>query len=81
MMSGAVRKKFAKLECGHVVIRVVLNCVEWTMVEFGEEITLRRAKIEVLPFMLCRKQVWASRTRDAYFRTQVPDNLKQCLPT
>lgn len=62
-----MRKRLAKLECGHVVFRVVLNCVEWTIVECGEEITFTRAEIEVLPFILCRKrskQVRASQIRD-----------------
>lgn len=65
MLGGDVRRRLAKLKRGHVVSCVVLMC---GVVEFGEQITLKRAEIEVLPFMQCRnrsKKVVASRTRDA----------------
>lgn len=67
MLGGAVRKRLAKLECGYVISRVVLNCVKRSIVEFGEEIRLRRAGIEMLQCTLCRKkpkQAMASQTRD-----------------
>lgn len=75
MLGGAVRKRLPKLECGHIVFRVVLNCVVWTIVECGKEITFRRAEIKVLPFILCRKrskQVRASQIRMHNLRLKCP---------